>query len=248
MSLYKSYISTRIGLVFIIMIAAVSGAIAQNALTPPKFESQEVSEIDGYPVVMKNLPEWETVKPYAKFAASDEALRVIVGDRPFVTAIDMSAGTEAAYAEYPVGKMLLIEYMSPQASVDADNRIIAVIAGDPTTAYRRIGNYNVIVFDAADSTATEALIEQVKYEKLVHWLGENPFLITPERAFVMTTRDVFIATVTWIVGGFGIAILCGVAVGFVYFQMRDRRRRSMTAYSDAGGMTRLNLDEFSQDD
>lgn len=247
MSFFNNPFCGRFIAVSLICLASVCSGFAQPVDPTPSFRSQEVSEVDGYPVVMKNLPNWDNVRSQAKFAATEEELRAIVGDRSFISAIDMVAGTEAAFAEYSAGKLLLVEFTSPQSSVDADERIKAAIASEGSVAYRRIGNYNVIVFDAADLVAAEALLDEVKYEKQIQWLGDNPFRITEEQAFVMTTRDIFIATVTVILGGFGIAILGGLLVGFVYFGLRERRRRSITAYSDAGGMTRLNLDDLSSD-
>jgi len=139
------------------------------------------------------------------------------------------------------------EYTSPQGSVDADTKFKAELAssGDTTTVYRRIGNYNAFVFDAQDSAAAAALLDQVKYEKNIQWLGNNPFRISAERAFVLTTSDIFLSTVLVIVMGIGIAVIGGLIAGFVYFQLRERRRSAMGAYTDAGGMTRLNLDGFT---
>jgi hypothetical protein len=39
----------------------------------------------------------------------------------------------------------------------------------------------------------------------------------------------------------------GFFVGLIYFKYTDGRREAMKAFSDAGGMTRLNLDELSAD-
>jgi hypothetical protein len=113
--------------------------------------------------------------------------------------------------------------------------------------YRRIGNYNVFVFDAADPTSANALLDQVKYEKVVQWLGRNPYIISAERAFVLTTSDIFLSTFLAIVGGLGFAILTGVIAGYAFFSIREYKRASMPTFSDAGGMTRLNLDGFTPD-
>lgn len=211
------------------------------------YKSQEVSEADGIPVLIKHLPDWETVRGQAVFAKSVGELRPALGELPLIDLIDFSAGTEAVSAQYPAGRLLIIEYGTPQGSVDADNKFKAALAegGDSTTAYRRIGNYNVLVFDAADIAAADALIDQVKYEKNIQWLGDNPFRISAERAFVLTTSDIFMSTVLVIVMGIGIAIVGGLITGFTYFQFRERRRAGMNTYTDAGGMTRLNLDGFT---
>jgi hypothetical protein len=145
---------------------------------------------------------------------------------------------------------LIVEYTSPQASIDADNQFNGYLAQNPDghTVYRRIGNYNVFVFDAADPSAATALIDQVKYEKNIQWLGEDPFLFKNlERHFVNTTADIFVSTVEWIVLGIGSTLLLGVILGYFYFQFRERQRLTMKEFSDAGGMVRLNLDGLTPD-
>jgi hypothetical protein len=144
---------------------------------------------------------------------------------------------------------LVIEYSTPQASIDADDTLRSRLAGlnDALTVYRRIGNYNVFVFDAVDQTAANALLDQIKYEKTVQWLGKNPYIISAERAFVIGTADLFLSTLLVIVMGIGLAIVFGIISGYVFFSIREYRRASMPTFSDAGGMTRLNLDGFTPD-
>lgn len=216
--------------------------------TAPKYRSQEVSELDGIPVLLKHLPEWEVIRERAVFATDREDLTAALGERPSLSAIDFTAGTEAVTAQYDAGTMLIIEYTSPQASVEADEKFKELLSGEGrATVYRRIGNYNAFVFDVTDEAAANALLDQVKYEKQVQWLGDNPFHISAERAFVLTTTDIFLSTVLVIVIGIGVSIVGGLIAGFTYFQFRERRRAAMTAFTDAGGMTRLNLDGFTPD-
>lgn len=216
----------------------------------PRPKSQEVSEIDGEPVLIKHLPGWGTRNDVsgATFATNRDELRnSALGDRPILDQIDFTAGTEAVTASYPEGKLLIVEYTSPQASIEADEKFKATLSGDETTVYRRIGNYNVLVFEAPDLAAANALIDQVKYEKQIQWLGDNPFRISAERAFILTTSDLFLSTVFVILIGIGLAIGGGLVVGYVYYLLSEKRRAAMTAFTDAGGMTRLNLDGFSAD-
>jgi hypothetical protein len=222
--------------------------VAQDNGREP-YKSQEVSESDGIPVLIKHLPDWESVRTSTRFARSQDDLRSALGSHPMIDLVDFSGGTEAVTAEYEAGRLLIVEFASPQGSIDADEKFVAALAesGDGSTVYRRIGNYNAIVLGARDSNAATALLDQVKYEKDVHWLGDNPFIISAERAFVLTTSDVFLSTLKVILLGAGIAIVAGLIVGFAYFNLRDSRRARMTAFSDAGGMTRLNLDGYSAD-
>lgn len=245
------------GIRSILLISAVSlGTVITAAATgyaqatpTPAYQSQEVSEADGIPVLIKHLPEWEKVRNTTAFAKDPAELKAALGEMPILDLIDFTAGTEAVSAVYPTGRLLIVEFTSPQGSVDADTKIVESLAAanDGKTAYRRIGNYNVFVFGANDITAANTLIDQVKYEKNIQWLGDNPFRITAERAFILTTSDIFLSTVLVIVLGIAFAIVGGSITGFVYFQMRERRRAAMSTYTDAGGMTRLNLDGFTPD-
>ena len=215
-----------------------------------QFKSQEISEVDGLPVLIKHLPEWEKVRAQVTFATDPSPLKKVLGERPVLDLIDFAGGTEAVTAPYLAGKLLIIEYSSPQSSIDADSHFSQFLAqnNDGRTAYRRVGNYNVFVFDASDQAAAAALVDQVKYEKNVQWLGEDPFLFKNlERAFVDTTTDIFITTVEVIVLGMGLSVLGGLIVGYVYFQVREKQRHSMKEFSDAGGMVRLNLDGLTPD-
>lgn len=243
--LFRSVVNGLVPALFIIIFTA---SVFPQAPAVPKYKSQEVSEDDGIPVLIKHLPHWESRRDKVTFATNASELNEGLGERPVLSLIDFTAGTEAVAAQYDAGKLLIIEYTSPQASVDADVKFIEALAKDPqagTIAYRRIGNYNAFVFDAANISAANALLDQVKYEKQIHWLGDNPFIITPERAFILTTADIFFSTVLVIVMGIGFSIVGGLIVGMVYFRLRGRRRAAMTAYTDAGGMTRLNLDGFT---
>lgn len=228
---------------FFALVLSTSAAFAQPV------RSQEISEDDGLPVLIKHLPEWQEVRASTVFITSAAELKNALGDRPVFSQIDFTGGTEAVTANYPAGRLLIVEFTNPQASVDADNKILDRIAANPesSTVYRRIGNYNAFVFDTADQPAAVALLDQIKYEKAVQWLGEDPFLLKKiERYFAVTTRDIMIATVMWIVGGLGIAAVCGIAAGLIVFRIRDQKRATWHAYTDAGGMTRLNLDELSE--
>lgn len=221
-------------------------AQAQNA---PTVKSQEVSDTDGIPVLVKHLPEWKNVRNSVTFTNNVDDLRKALGERPVYDLIDFSGGTEAVTAPYPQGKLLIVEYATPQGSIVMDAKTaqrLGEVGQMQNIFYRRIGNYNAFVFDAANEASANALLDQVKYEKEVQWLGENPFLQSRvEYAFVKTTSDIFVATVLAIVLGLGLSVLVGILVGFIYFYVRDQKRAKMEAFSDAGGMTRLNLDQLS---
>jgi hypothetical protein len=177
------------------------------------------------------------------------ALKVQAGGDPILELLEFSAGTEAATAEYPAGRLVIVEYANPQLSTEIDTRIQQHLASTPrpNVAYRRIGNYNAFVLGTADTAQAGALLDQVKYEKTVQWLGEDPYLLKKlERYMMATSRDIAISTVLVILLGLGSAVLVGIASGFVFFRFRDQKRSTRAAFSDAGGLTRLNLDGLSE--
>ena len=237
---------------FIFLIALIAPAFGASALAlaPGQVQSGEVSEVDGITVLIKHLPEWEKVSSQAVLAKDVETLQASAGERGVFGSLDFSGGTEAVTAQYEAGRLVIVEYMTPQLASDADAKFSAYLAadpGNPPVVYRRIGNYSVFVFDASDQASATALIEQVKYEKSVQWLGEDPFLVEKfERYFALTARDFAVATVVSILSGLGLAIAIGVVAGFVFFRYRERTRAAQVAFSDAGGLTRLNLDGLSE--
>ena len=230
-------------------ILLLTGGFYAQTNPAAQIKTQEVSDDEGIPVLTKHLPDWENTLNRAAYILNQNDLQNALGARPVFDLIEFESGTEAVTALYPEGKLLLIEYSTPQSSIDADEKIdqrLAEIGQNQSIVYRRIGNYNVFVFDATDQTAANALLDQIKYEKSVQWLGEDPFLLKrAERALVKGLSEVFIATTLSIVGGIGLAILAGIVVGIIFFRYREQKRAQMTQFTDAGGMTRLNLDGFT---
>jgi len=208
--------------------------------------SQEVSESDGIPVLIKHLPGWENIRKDATLTNNINDLRRALGERAIFDLVDFTGGTEAVTAPYQEGKLLIIEYPSPQTSVEADNKFkerLAQFGQSPPIFYRRIGNYNAFVFDANDEATANFLLDQVKYEKDIQWLGTNPFLFhRAEREFVVQTADLFTSTFLLIALGIGFTMFAGIVAGIFYFYVREQKRSTMATFSDAGGMTRLNLD------
>ena len=234
--------------VLLILALTVSGVFAQENAAP-QIKSREVSDGEGIPVLIKHLPDWENARNRATYILNQNDLQNALGSRPVFDLIEFESGTEAVTADYEAGKLLLIEYMTPQSSIDADGKInqrLAEIGQNQSIVYRRIGNYNAFVFDAADASAANALPDEIKYEKNVQWLGEDPFLLKrAERAIVVGLSELFVATTLAIVGGLGLSILAGIVIGIIFFRFREQKRAGMSTFSDAGGMTRLNLDGFT---
>lgn len=237
---------------FLLLISGlllISSNVSAQTKTSPTVKSQEYSDEDGIPVLIKNLPDWENVRNSAILTHNVEELRTALGNRPVLDLINFAGGTEAVTANYPQGKLLLIEYSTPQFSIDMDTKTLQRLAEIGQTQkiyYRRIGNYNAFVFDAPDEVSANSLLDQIVYDKEIQWLGENPFILRKaERMFIESTSELFFSTLLVIILGLVIGIVGGIVAGLVFFYMRDQRRATMDAFSDAGGMIRLNIDELS---
>lgn len=232
---------------FILLSVACTGGSVTFAQSQPK--SQEISEDDGRPVLIKHLPDYQAVSGTTVFGTEKPVLEKIIGEKPVLAALDFAPGTEFVTAVYPEGRLLIVEYTNPQSSVQVDASVQQILAKNPQpdTAYKRIGNYNVFLFGMTDAEAAAALIDRVKYEKTVQWLGEDPYLLKKlERYMVTTSKDIMISTVLVIVLGLATSIFAGIAAGFIFYRFRDHKRATRTAFSDAGGLTRLNLDGLSE--
>lgn len=202
------------------------------------------------PVLVKHLPAWQAVSPTVHYALGVETLQMQFGSKSVFDAVSFDGGAEAAIAIYDKQRLVLIEYNTPQLATENNGRITARIQelrnqGQPVpTAYRRVGNYSVFVFDAPNEVAANQLIDQVKYQQIVQWLGENPYSYRQAVAeFTQTTLGVLVS----VVKASGIVLVGSLVVGGLFGALLFSRRRAQQqvrdAYSDAGGMLRLNLDE-----
>ncbi|HEY0097900.1 MAG TPA: DUF6599 family protein [Pyrinomonadaceae bacterium] len=206
------------------------------------------------PVLVKHLPDWETAQERAVYVVTQPALREVVPNQPVLDAISFDGGTEAVTATYEGGaRLVIVEYATAQFAFDANAAINARLselrgAGQPVpSAYRRVGNYAVFVFGAPDESAAAGLIDKVKYEQEVRWLGENPYATErANRAWLNMSTSVIVNTVK----ATGLAIVICLSIGGIFGGWIFARRRAQAAlteqFSDAGGMLRLNLDEMSQ--
>jgi hypothetical protein len=145
--------------------------------------ADQIDKGDGdIPVLVKHLPDWEKTYSHALYAVSPGSLKELAGAQPAFDALNFDGGTEAVTANYGQSQLVIVEFTTPQFAGDNDRRITARIQelknqGQPTpTGYRRVGNYSVFVFNAPDEKAANALIDQVKYEQVVQWLGDDPYL------------------------------------------------------------------------
>jgi hypothetical protein len=205
---------------------------------------------EDIPVLVKHLPNPQTMSIGSIYAVTLNGLKSVVPNQPALDALTFEGGTEAVAAHYGQSQLVIVEFTTPQFSIDNDQRVTGKIQelkgqGQPVpTAYRRVGNYSVFVFNAPDEKSANQLIDQVKYEQVVQWLGDDPHLYERlQRYFAQTSAGVLVS----VVKGSGLSlILClgiGALIGTLLF--RHRRAQKAAAYSDAGGSVRLNLDELT---
>jgi hypothetical protein len=231
------------------------GASALRAFAKLFAETLE-GEAGTPPVLLMHLPDWEKKSAEGVgYAVTLRALQAAAGNRPVLEVLsqDFEDGTtEAVTAKYGDARLVVVEFATPQHSVEGDARINERIAqlraaGQPApTQYRREGNYSVFVFDAPDAAAAEQLISGVKYEKDVRWLGRNPHADEiAARHYTQTMGSMLLTTI--ITAGAAILACLGVGglIGGVIFLRRRAQSTEREVFSDAGGMLRLELEDLN---
>lgn len=206
------------------------------------------------PVLVKHLPDWENAQGTAAYVVTLEGLQSAArsSNGDILKAVNFEAGTEAVVADYGASQLVLVEYSTPQIATASDAQITARIkeSGDAgqsvPSAYRRVGNYSVFVFNAPDQNTAAQLIDSVSYEQVVQWLGDNPrALERMQRMYTETTAGIILA----VIKASGLAVLLCLSVGGIFGALIFRRRRAQqaatAAYSDAGDMIRLNIDDLT---
>jgi hypothetical protein len=204
------------------------------------------------PVLVKHLPQWEEAQKRVVYLARFKSLKGILPDQPILETIQSEGDADAVATSYGGSHLLIVEFNTPQLAADNDRSITGKIQelrtqGQPVpSSYRRVGNYSVFVFNADNEQVANTLIDQVTYEQVVQWLGENPnALAQAQRDYYMTTAGVLVA----VIKASGLSLLACLAIGgllgALLFNRRRAQQRRVDAFSDAGGMLRLNIDEMT---
>jgi uncharacterized protein DUF6599 len=239
------------GTSFVIISSAGSDSANASKLAKSLAISLPKGE-DDVPILVKHLPQWEQAQATVLYRAGFDTLAGIVPDQRVLEAITSEGDADAVLASYGNAQFLLIEFNTPQLASDNDRAITAKLAelrqqGQPVpTSYKKVGNYSVFVFNAASEAEAKNLIDQVEYAQMVTWLGNNPYLLEKaQRDYYETTAGVLVS----VVKASGLSLLAcltlGGLMGALLFGRRRAQQRAAEAYSDAGGMLRLNLDEIT---
>ena len=235
----------------VVTITSETGTSLDQASALARLLAETLDKGEGeIPVLVKHLPNWETARAADVYAVNMAALESALPNQPILKEVTFEGGTEAVTANYGQSQLLIVEFTTPQFSVDNDQRIAARIQelrnqGQPVpTAYRRVGNYSVFVFNAPDEKNANGLIDQVKYEQVVQWLGDDPHLYEKiQRYLAQTSAGVLIAVLKS--SGLSLIVCLGIGVLIGVLLFRHRLAQKAAVYSDAGGSVRLNLDELT---
>jgi hypothetical protein len=214
-------------------------------------ESLDKGEGD-IPVLVRHLPDWEKAQERALYATTLDTLKSATGNQPILDAVSFEGGAQAVTATYGQARLVIVENTTPQLATDNDARIQGRLkelreqGQSIPSAYQRVGNYSVFVFDAQDEAAAAELIKGISYEQVVQWLGHNPrALERMQRQYTNTMAGVIIA----VFKASGLAILLCLGIGGIFgglvFQRRRAQQATSESYSDAGDMVRLNIDGIS---
>lgn len=204
------------------------------------------------PILVKHLPQWEQAQANVLYLAGFTSLKEIAPNQPILEAITSEGDADAVLATYGTAQFLLVEFNTPQLAGDNDRAIktkldeLRQLGQTLPTSYRKVGNYSVFVFNAASEGEAQSLIDQVEYAQVVQWLGNNPYLLEQaQREYYETTAGVLVSVVK--ASGLSLLLCLGVGglIGAVLFSRRRAQQRDAEAYSDAGGMLRLNLDDIT---
>ncbi len=236
-----------------ISAAKPTGKISDDLMTLARLFASRLEKGEGdLPVLVKHLPQWEEAQARVVYLAGFNSLKGIVPDQPVLDAVSSEGDADAAIAEYGAAHMVIVEFNTPQLAADNDRNIATKLEelrnlGQPVpSAYRQVGNYSVFVFNAPTEQAANGLIDQIQYEQVVQWLGDNPNLLEKvQRDYYQTTAGLLLAVVK--ASGFS-ALAClaaGGLFGALLFNRRRIQQRDAKSFSDAGGMLRLNIDELT---
>lgn len=234
--------------------ASKPGADSDKLVTLAKLLADRLEKGEGdIPVLVKHVPQWETAQETALYLAGFRSLKGVVPNQPVLEAVSSEGDADAVRTTYGNAQFVLVEFNTPQLAGDNDRAITTKIQelrseGQPVpSAYRKVGNYSVFVFNAPTEAAANELINQVEYAQMVQWLGNNPYLLEKaQRDYYETTAGVLVS----VVKASGLSLIgclaLGGLMGALLFGRRRAQQRAAEAYSDAGGMLRLNLDDITR--
>ena len=245
---------------------AFSGAIASNtaASRPPLLDSLPAASLvpqsQQYFLGSESLnAAVEHGREMFEFAGDTEAVlgHYAQGEIPNVSASPVRAGDQTpakggsaqgsgSPAPDSTLKLLIVECHTPQFATDAMERVANYVSSLPETEQQQIilkrtGNYVIEALNVRNREFAEGLINSVQYPYTVKWL-RNPLWPTNDPFRMEKTANMLLSTF----GLLGLILLTVLVVGSVFGTtiFLRRRKQQREVFSDAGGMLRLDIDQF----
>jgi hypothetical protein len=215
------------------------------------------------PSLLESLPELAIVPDSKRYVLGPESLNAYIahGQEMF----EFRGDTEAVVGEYHQGesanggsreqkaseadsllRLAIVEYHTPQFATDAMLRVNDFVSSLPEAereriVVRRTGNYIIEAANVRDREFAEGLVNSVQYPYTVKWL-RNPLWPTNDPFRAQKAAQMLLSTF----GLLGLILLTVLVVGSVLGTtiFLKRRKQQRKAFSDAGGMLRLELDPF----
>jgi hypothetical protein len=143
-------------------------------------------------------------------------------------------------------KLLIVECHTPQFATDAMERVTSYVSSLPEfeqqqIVLKRTGNYVIEALNVRNREVAEGLINSVQYPYTVKWL-RNPLWPANDPFRMEKAANMLLSTF----GLLGLILVTVLAVGSIVGTtiFLKRRKQQREVFSDAGGMLRLDIDQF----
>jgi hypothetical protein len=226
-------------------------------------EKKIASTNEDRPSLVGRFSEANVVAESRQYKSVTQAVKYFLGPESLGSYVEHAremfeffGDAEAALVEYaPVNepsaqnsrvKLVIVEYHTPQFATDAMTRVNSYLDSLPADERDRItikreGNYIVETINAPDSEFANQLMDSVEYAYSVKWL-RNPLLTTNDPFRQQKAAEMLLSSFSILGVILGTVFAGGLIFGtFIFIQ---RRRQQRQVFSDAGGMLRLDIDQF----
>lgn len=216
------------------------------------------------PSLPSHLPEQGKIAESEKYIVGPAALAKLKSFSDLKEAVNFGVGVEVVTADYHSdgGQMslIIVEYYTPQSASDGYAEFQSHFNALPQREkdrriLKRIGNYIVEMVNIQDMPAAQNIVNQIKYEASVYWVGRKlsdiPLEFRPPDPVAIEeakrTTQILLRSFYWMGAMILSAFILGLAAGVALFWWNRHRRRKLgldNLFSDAGGTVRLNLDDY----
>lgn len=217
--------------------------------------TEDVEAAKVLPAVIRNLPEGSLSLRTTRYILGPKALARLLKRSVDQYEFYPNFGSEIALATYEQGKgetsLMIIEYHTPQQASSALTRLTKYYEGlseaeRAKNIIKRQGNYIVEAINFNDAAIAKKTVEDVKYNYIVKWLDNDVGIaVAQQKRFnseASKTASLLVSVMSLIGISLMVALVFGVGFGFIKFYLKRRDVRYVAAYTDGGGMMRLNLD------